>query len=541
MNPNLRILPLKCPFMGRREAPELLPWLKALNYDVLVIPGDLGVSVESAIPLLVTLGRPVVLTLGNSDMRTPDLRRPGYTLSERFEAAQALAKGTDVHVLNRRSIVLLGHRFVGAHLGFGLHGHMPQLVSAFASLYNDLGWGNYDDLFADDKLHAAAERLITTHGAIGTAAASVKRAARDPFFASALIVASFKRDLSWLRGELSGSCPYPTVILTHTSPDTFEYENAHSRDVWALIQESPVRNRDLAEFALSTNQTDTTLGGLDLSTCAAWVYAQGSSGATRLAQSGAPLVHCGQHPSGTSDDVNSGIIQTGHLHHTLRAAAVAELQGALRREIGELQPVADTLAYLKSLEQPPQPVIRPLLSHLCTMLEHSIESLSTWGASHSYLRHTKKWDRCTQALSPWKEQPRTWANAQKMLNSLQKLSAASPEGLCTNSGQGLREFRFASKVIAEVLAGRGLSGTVKPENPVAQLYSRAARHLQVMVELPTSESPVEEATQSGDKFVFELENELARALATAFLSPAAGHAGCVRGFGPFKLRVTLAD
>ena len=80
-----------------------------LDYDVLVAAGDIGPA-EQAIEWLASLGKPVVYVLGNHEYW-------GREYSDVLAVAKAAAAGSQVHVLEKGSVVIQGVRFLGQPSG----------------------------------------------------------------------------------------------------------------------------------------------------------------------------------------------------------------------------------------------------------------------------------------------------------------------------------------------------------------------------------------------------------------------------------------
>ncbi|WP_245510466.1 metallophosphoesterase [Rhizobium leguminosarum] len=79
--------------------------------DICICAGDVSSDLKTSLDYLAEIARemPVVATLGNHEYY-------GHSIDQALEAAEIATRGTDVHILENRSIELSGVKFLGATL-----------------------------------------------------------------------------------------------------------------------------------------------------------------------------------------------------------------------------------------------------------------------------------------------------------------------------------------------------------------------------------------------------------------------------------------
>ncbi len=168
-------------------------------FDVAVFAGDVDGSPELSVRRLAAApglaGRPVVFVSGNHEFY-------GGRMEERLAAGKAACAGTDVHPLDRGSVVLAGVRFVGATL-----------------------WTDYA-LFGDvAKAMGACRRFLNDHRLIEVGPRGARHLFR-PEDAAALHAA----DRAFVEAELAIPSAGPTVVVTHHAPHRGSVAARYARD-----------------------------------------------------------------------------------------------------------------------------------------------------------------------------------------------------------------------------------------------------------------------------------------------------------------------
>ncbi len=174
--------------------PETFP-----PFDVAVFAGDVDGSPERAVHRLAAApglaGRPIVYVPGNHEFYHG-------CIEERLAAGQAACGGTRVHLLDRRSVVLDGVRFIGATL-----------------------WTDYR-LFGDSRFAMeVCRRELNDHRQIKIGPPGSRRPFR-PEDAAALHAG----DRVFLEAELAHPFSGPTVVITHHAPHSGSVAARYARD-----------------------------------------------------------------------------------------------------------------------------------------------------------------------------------------------------------------------------------------------------------------------------------------------------------------------
>lgn len=196
-----------------------------LDYDIVIAAGDIGPPALS-MPWLAAIGKPVVYIMGNHENWDTDL---GEALAE----AKRLAVGTQVHVLEREEVVILGVRLLGA------------------TYWTDIGRGNrwlrgkaktrdYQRIRIAAwlaKNEARVRKLLSRAGGYQPGDEDCERAyaaiRRHGLFAHETSMLEHADTVRWLGRKLVKPFGGPTVVVTHHSP-TYEslrrFKSAHELD-----------------------------------------------------------------------------------------------------------------------------------------------------------------------------------------------------------------------------------------------------------------------------------------------------------------------
>lgn len=221
--------------------PYALP--AGLEFDILVAAGDIG-PIEVSVPWLAALNKPVVYVLGNHE-------HYGRAFTETLTQAKALAAGTQVHVLERESVMIHGVRFLGATLWTSFGDWHPELVREAAYRMNDyreIGAGDWTVTPANAawlKRHCRKVELRIPEPEEGI----------SPRFHPAMAYREHVLTIKWLERMLKmksyQKAPPPTVIVTHQAPTYAALRAAGIRE--ELLQrenwDRRYRDKDLVRIA----------------------------------------------------------------------------------------------------------------------------------------------------------------------------------------------------------------------------------------------------------------------------------------------------
>jgi hypothetical protein len=152
--------------------------------DVVVLAGDIA-RPDQAMAFARGLGKPVVYVAGNHEFY-------GGSLSGTYARLKTLAKGSQVHVIEREALVIDGVRFLGT------------------TLWTDFGGFERDS--EREKAIALAIRLVRDFSRI--------RLDDDgpALFTPQIGADEFRRSLTWLDAMLAQPFDGPTVVVTHHAP-----------------------------------------------------------------------------------------------------------------------------------------------------------------------------------------------------------------------------------------------------------------------------------------------------------------------------------
>lgn len=167
--------------------------LNAIDADVTVLAGDIGVGLQGITWALSSFRRPVFYVLGNHEYYGQRL------MPELLAAAREKCRGTQVHLLENDAVVIDGVRFLGCTLwtDFALFEEEERNVRAMEVAGMKMG----------DFRHIIAGRRDGGYG-------KNKLIPLTP-------VMSRERHLAlraWLEGELAKPHDGPTVVVTHHAP-----------------------------------------------------------------------------------------------------------------------------------------------------------------------------------------------------------------------------------------------------------------------------------------------------------------------------------
>lgn len=182
--------------------PVVLP--PASSFDVAVLAGDITTPGREAVAWahqsFGILARPSVLVAGNHEFYgAPDLETE-------LAAMAQLAHGSQVHLLNRRSVVIDGVRFVGCTLWTDFQ--LPVAVGAQRETDVQLALRTANTMMADYQLIQLLAPAVR--------ASRYREVARLLRAEDTLAMHWIDRD--WLRRELQKPFAGPTVVITHHAP-----------------------------------------------------------------------------------------------------------------------------------------------------------------------------------------------------------------------------------------------------------------------------------------------------------------------------------
>ncbi|MGH8518940.1 MAG: metallophosphoesterase [Panacagrimonas sp.] len=152
--------------------------------DLIVLAGDIA-RPDQAIAFARSLGKPVVYVAGNHEFY-------GGSLTGTYARLKSLAKGSDVHLLEREVAVIGGTRFLGTTLwsdfgGFERESEREAAIAIAVRLVRDFSRIRLDDERPD---------LLTPLGGAD----------------------EFRRSAAWLDVMLAQPFDGPTVVVTHHAP-----------------------------------------------------------------------------------------------------------------------------------------------------------------------------------------------------------------------------------------------------------------------------------------------------------------------------------
>lgn len=155
--------------------------------DVLIAAGDIGVGTEG-LDWLQTLGTPVIYVAGNHEYWGCDIKGLNEILRKQCE-------GSNVHFLEKESVVLDGVRFVGCTLWTNFNGNREALLmDKIENMMND-----FRNIYVDSNL-VSSKDLIEIN----------------------------ESSKKWLINELGMPHEGPTVAVTHHAPIVNSWASDHN-------------------------------------------------------------------------------------------------------------------------------------------------------------------------------------------------------------------------------------------------------------------------------------------------------------------------
>lgn len=199
--------------------------VNAVDADVTVLAGDIGVGLQGVAWALAAIRRPVIYVLGNHEYYGQRL------MPELLAAARTKCRGTHVHLLENDAVVIEGVRFLGCTLwtDFALFEEEERNVRAMEVAGMKMGdfrrimVGRRDGGYGKNKLIPFTPAM-----------------ARERHLASR----------AWLERELATPHDGPTVVVTHHAPSarSLPYQEpswlldaAYASDLERLMGEERVR------------------------------------------------------------------------------------------------------------------------------------------------------------------------------------------------------------------------------------------------------------------------------------------------------------
>ena len=199
--------------------------LNAIDADITVLAGDIGVGLEGIVWALAAFQRPVIYVLGNHEYYGQRL------MPELLATARAKCRGTHVHLLENDAVAIDGVRFLGCTLwtDFALFDEEERNVRAMEEA--GMKMGDFRQIMAGRRDGGYGKnKLIPFTPAM----------ARERHLASR----------GWLEGELAKPHDGPTVVVTHHAPSarsltyqepTWLLDAAYASNLERLMGESQVR------------------------------------------------------------------------------------------------------------------------------------------------------------------------------------------------------------------------------------------------------------------------------------------------------------
>jgi hypothetical protein len=217
--------------------------------DILVVAGGLG-ELESAINELNKTNLPCVYVLGPAEMH-------GRDIASVFAEAKALADGTQVHVLERETVVINGIRFAGASYWFTCDEWRPSFVAEVATCPEALD-GISTTLWWQDDANRASAKQLCEMARIRVPSDEERARVLHPSVA----YVEHQRTRAWLRDTLATRLDGPTVVVTSNAPSRRDLAKARgyrSEDVASPDWPNREDKRRSARLHATTNDDDALL------------------------------------------------------------------------------------------------------------------------------------------------------------------------------------------------------------------------------------------------------------------------------------------
>lgn len=167
--------------------------VNAIDADVTVLAGDIGVGLQGVTWALSAFCRPVVYVLGNHEYYGQRL------MPELLAAVRAKCRGTHVHVLENDAVMISGVRFLGCTLwtDFALFEEEEQNVRAMEVA--GMKMGDFHRIMAGRRNGGYGRNKLIP-------------------FTPRMAVARHLESRAWLEAELAKPQDGPTVVVTHHAP-----------------------------------------------------------------------------------------------------------------------------------------------------------------------------------------------------------------------------------------------------------------------------------------------------------------------------------
>lgn len=167
--------------------------LDAIDADVTVLAGDIGVGLEGVAWALSAFRRPVVYVLGNHEYYGQRL------MPELLAAAREKCRGTHVHLLENDAVVIDGVRFLGCTLWTDFALFDEEERNARAMEVAGMKMGDFHRIMAGRRDGSYGKNKLVP-------------------FTPRMAIARHLESRAWLETKLSKPHDGPTVVVTHHAP-----------------------------------------------------------------------------------------------------------------------------------------------------------------------------------------------------------------------------------------------------------------------------------------------------------------------------------
>ena len=167
--------------------------VNAIDADVTVLAGDIGVGLEGVAWALSAFRRPVVYVLGNHEYYGQRL------MPELLAAARAKCRGTQVHLLENDAVAIDGVRFLGCTLwtDFALFEEEERNVRAMEE--EAMKMGDFRQIISGRRDGGYGKNKLVP-------------------FTPQMAIVRHQASRAWLETELDMPHDGPTVVVTHHAP-----------------------------------------------------------------------------------------------------------------------------------------------------------------------------------------------------------------------------------------------------------------------------------------------------------------------------------